>query len=642
MCGIAGFLSQTEPPSNRQSAVRKMCDGMVHRGPDDSGLISSEEATLGMRRLAIFDPSNGRQPMASPDGRFHLVFNGAIYNFRELRPECELRGWRFHTQCDTEVLLALLTQLGEKAIPQLRGMFAFALWDAHRHTLLAARDAFGQKPLLFHAEADGTLLFASESRALFLSGHVDRRLDPLAAADFLRWQSIPAPRTLHSTVHALRPGGLLLWNQSRLTVSSWWSPIDALGLDPYASRRDVPHADTFASLRRQLRTRLDDSIRAHIIADVPVGAFLSGGLDSAVIVALMARHLGPSLKTFSIGFEETGWSEASEAEATARHVGVEHHSHLLTGKEVADDLPAILADLDQPTGDGINTYYVARAARQGGVTVALSGLGSDELFGGYPSFRNLPRVARLAPWWMRLPARLQRSICSVLERGNTTTRKLATSLQAAGSPASLALAQRAVLSEREISQVLAPGHPSLRESHPAESSLTSAWTGLVALGGARYPLATLASLAETCGYMADVLLRDADEFSMRHSLELRVPFVDRPLAEWVWAQHQDVIYPAGAPPKAHLAAACADLLPPDLLNRKKRGFSLPFPRWLRGPLRPFMEETLAPASVGRSGLFAREMPGNLWRAFLAGRDDRAWSRVWSLAVLVHQANRSLT
>lgn len=639
MCGIAGFLSGVISPAFRQEAVQKMCDAMAHRGPDDAGLITAEEATLGMRRLAIFDPAHGRQPMASPDGRYHLVFNGAIYNFRELRAECEGRGWRFRTQCDTEVLLALLSQQGEQAIPRLRGMFAFALWDATQHSLIAARDAFGQKPF-FYAASNGALLFASESRALLLSGHVERRLDPLAATEFLRWQSIPAPRTLHVAVRALRPGGLLRWREGRVTTSTWWSPIDALGLDPYAASAEVPRASSVEALRRQLRERLDDSIKAHIIADVPVGAFLSGGLDSAVIVAMMARHLGSSLKTFSMGFEEEGWSEAREAEETARHVGVEHYTHVLTGREVADDVESILAGLDQPTGDGLNTYYVARTARLGGITVGLSGLGSDEFFGGYPSFTNLPRLARLAPWWTRLPESVQRAICSVLESGNTSTRKLATSLRAAASPASLALAQRAVLSEQEIASVLSPGRLQRAEAHPIETMLNSAWMAMAAKDPAVQPWVTLASLAEACGYMVDVLLRDADEFSMRHSLELRVPFVDRPLAEWVWAQHPDLMYHASSTPKGHLAAACADLLPPRLLSRRKRGFSLPFPRWLRGPLRPFMDATMAPGSAGKSGLFAKEAPGRLWQTFINGRDDRAWSRVWSLAVLIHLANRT--
>ena len=613
MCGIAGFVSLRHSPAAREAALGRMLAAQAHRGPDDSGLVSQGPASIGMRRLAIFDPANGRQPMVSPDGRHHLVFNGAIYNFRELRPGYAQRGWEFKTECDTEVLLAALALDGPAVLPSLRGMFGFALWDAKEQTLLLARDALGIKPLLYHADAAGPLLFASESRPLLASRHVPADLDPAAAGDFLRWQSVPAPRTLHAGIRALRPGEKLLLRPGRPPeVSAWWIPSHALA----AARPRPglpPPAATVAALRSELRARLDDSIQAHLAADVPVGAFLSGGLDSAVVTALMARHLG-----------------------------VGHHIHVLTGKEVAGDLENILARLDQPTGDGLNTYYASRAARAGGVTVALSGLGADELFGGYPSFRRLPRLARWSSAWLALPRPLRTAALAALERGGTSARKLASNLRVSAAPAALALAQRRVLSDTEVSRVLAPSLGAASPAHPATAELAAAWTELLGARGADFPAphALLASLAETRGYMADLLLRDSDEFSMRHSLELRVPFVDLPLVEWAWAQNTALLHPPGSAPKAHLAAACADLLPPDLLARKKRGFTLPFARWLRGPLRPFMEDTFSSASATRSGLFDPYYPGRLWRAYRDGGDDRAWSRVWSLAILIHLANRS--
>ena len=638
MCGIAGFISFRHAPAAREAALARMLAVQVHRGPDASGSVTSGPASLGMRRLAIFDPANGHQPMVSPDGRHHLVFNGAIYNFRALRPDLAARGWVFHTDCDTEVLLAALALDGAAALPRLRGMFAFALWDARDRTLLLARDALGQKPLLYHADSAGTLLFASESRALLSSRHVPADLDPAAAADFLRWQSIPAPRTLHIGIRSLRPGEYLRWQEGRTEVSTWWTPARALAADL------GPPAPDVVTLRSELRTRLDDTIQAHLAADVPVGAFLSGGLDSAVVAALMARHTGAKLKTFSIGFEEAAWSELKEAAATARHLGVDHHPHIITGETVATDLNNILANLDQPTGDGLNTYYAARAARAGGVTVALSGLGADELFGGYPSFRRLPQLARLLPMWQKLPAPLRRLGLATLAAGDTAARKLGTIL-GADSPYALALLQRTVIGADSVARLLAPSASaalaSASKEHPATSSLAVAWTA--ALGsrpaGAAPPYTLLASLAETTGYMSDLLLRDSDEFSMRHSLELRMPFVDMPLVEWAWAQNPALLYPRDAAPKAHLAAACADLLPPALRTRAKRGFTLPFSQWLRGPLRPFMEETLGSASAARSGLFDPYVPGQLWRAFRDGRDDRDWSRIWSLAILVYIANR---
>ena len=649
MCGIAGFVSLRHSPNVREAALGRMLAAQHHRGPDDSGQVSSGPATIGMRRLAIFDPANGRQPMVSPDGRHHLVFNGAIYNFRELRPDYAARGWVFRTECDTELLLAALSLDGPAVLPRLRGMFAFALWDAVERTLLLARDALGIKPLLYHHDAAGPFLFASEVRPLLASKHVPADLDPAAAADFLRWLAIPSPRTIHAGIRALRPGEQLLLRDTRATVSAWWTPASVFSA-PAASR--PPAATSIPELRTQLRAKLDDTIQAHLAADVPVGAFLSGGLDSSVVCALMARHVGANLKTFTLGFEEAGFSEAAEAAATARHLGVEHHVHTLTGAAVAADLDKILVGLDQPTGDGLNTYYASKIARLGGVTVALSGLGSDELFGGYPSFRRLPKLGKWLPAWRRLPRPLQKLAFGSLDAGPTSARKLAATLRLATAhpePAALALAQRSVFPDTTIAQLLAPGAAagtstaSAPAAHPAEAELVAAWSAILAARPAgaadSAAWAALAGLAETRGYMADVLLRDSDEFSMAHSLELRTPFVDLPLAEWTWAQDPALLFAPGLAPKAHLAAACADLLPPALLERKKRGFTLPFAKWLRGPLRPFMEETLGSVSAARSGLFDPYVPGRLWRAFRDGSDDRAWSRVWSLALLIHVANR---
>lgn len=638
MCGIAGFFSRRHAPREREEAVARMLSAQAHRGPDDSTRATVGDATFGMRRLAIFDPANGRQPMVTPDGRHHLVFNGAIYNFRELRPEFAARGWSFRTECDTEVLLAALALDGEAALPRLRGMFAFAFWDSVTGTLLAARDPFGIKPLLYHHAEDGALLLASEVRPLLLSRHVPDDIDRDAVATYLGRLSIPAPRTLHRAVRALRPGERLRWQAGRLELIQWWTPARALTAAGRPAR--APDAPTLVT---GLRAQLEDAVRAHLAADVPVGAFLSGGLDSAVVVALMARlGEGSRLKTFSIGFAEEGYSEAAEAAATARHLGVEHHAHTLTGAAVAADLDKILGALDAPTGDGINTYYAARVARLGGVTVALSGLGADELFGGYPSFQQLAALGPRLPAWRATPAPLRRLALAVLNRGPGSAPRLAAALTSAASasPAALALDRRRVFSDAEIAGLLTPADLPTT-AHPAEEELSAAWD--ILRGSIDHPTgptwASLAGLAEIRGYMAELLLRDSDEFAMRHSLELRTPFVDLPLAAWTWAQDPALLHTPGLAPKARLAAACADLLPPDLLARRKRGFTLPMASWLRGPLRPFMEETLGSASVGRSGLFDPYHAGRLWRAYRDGGDDRAWSRLWSLAVLVHLVNR---
>ena len=423
MCGIAGWVDPATAPVLRSDAVTRMCAAMQHRGPDDDGMVSRGAATLGMRRLAIFDPANGHQPMRTPDGRFTLIFNGAIYNFRALRDELAAAGWAFRTNCDTEVLLAAYAQWGERCLARLRGMFAFAAWDEREQTLFLARDPFGIKPLYYRH--DGTrLLFASELNALLASGAFSAEIDPLSVADYLAWFAVPAPRTIYRDVFSLRPGECATFCAGRLDIRSAWS-FRAIqdGTKPCATREEFTG---------ELRARLDDTIRAHIVADVPVGAFLSGGLDSAVVAGLMTRATGAQLKTFSIVFDESDYSEAAQAEATARHFGTDHHPTRLTGAQVAGDLDALLAALDQPTGDGLNTYYVSRAARAGGVTVALSGLGGDELFGGYPSFRDVPRLARWLPLWRSLPTVVQGAVLARLRRGDTRGRKLADFLDFAG------------------------------------------------------------------------------------------------------------------------------------------------------------------------------------------------------------------
>lgn len=602
-----------------------MVERMRHRGPDDHGVASWNEATLGMSRLAIFDPAHGRQPMSSPDGRWHLVFNGAIYNFRSLRAELAV-AHAFKTECDTEVLLAALMAWGTGALPRLRGMFAFALWDDQEHTLLLARDSFGIKPLYVHSRSDGRLLFASELNALLASGHVPAEIDPLAVGDYLSWLAVPAPRTIYRSVFSLRPGEYAQWSDGKLTVKTYDPPGSLLTLPP-----GISSARSHAEFTIGLRAQLEDTVRAHVVADVPVGAFLSGGLDSTALVALMTKLGGAQLKTFSIGFEDAGYSEAEIAAANARHLGSDHHASVLTGERVAADLDTLIAGLDQPTGDGINTYYASQAARAGGVTVALSGLGADELFGGYSSLRNTFRLARLLPIWHVVPPPIRETFLARWDRGDTRSRKLADTLRHASSPTALALLQRRVFGETTRRSLLAPGVADAYSPHPEEAVLAAELSDA--------DLFSIAGMADLRGYMTDVLLRDSDTMSMRHSLELRVPFVDRPFVNWVCAQPARFKH-TPARPKSALADALKDLLPPGLLKHKKRGFVLPYAVWMRGPLKPFLEDTFSVASIERSGLFNAAAVQSHWRQFLAGNDTLEWSRVWSLAILIAFVNRA--
>jgi asparagine synthase (glutamine-hydrolysing) len=626
MCGIAGLISSSLSSEQRQLSVQRMCDAMQHRGPDDQGMINRGPATLGMRRLAIIDPAGGHQPMTSACGRFHLVFNGCIYNHVELRGELSAGGYPFRSKCDTEVLLAAFARWGENCLRRLRGMFAFAVWDDAEQCLFLARDAFGIKPLYYeHNGAGGRFAFASELNALLAAGE-RRDIDPKSVSEYLAYFAVPAPCTIYRGIANLCPGQCARISGASVEVRRWWR-FPAADASANACR-------TRQEFESELRARLADTVQAHRIADVPVGAFLSGGLDSSGIVALMNRAGAARLKTFSIVFEEADYSEAGPARLAATALGTEHHETLLTGRQVADDLDRLLQVFDQPTGDGINTYYVSKAARAGGVTVALSGLGGDELFGGYPSFRDLPRIAQWLPLWQRLPLSLRGAFARHLASGGVRRRKLADFLLHARNLGELCSLQRRVFSTTLGHSLLrfdvreALGAVAIR--HPVTDELSAE------LAGADF-FQTI-SAWELRTYMADVLLRDSDVMSMAHSLELRVPFIDAPLIEWLWAQPA-CFKTGGGPVKSSLADGLRGLLPDEIRLRKKRGFTLPFAVWMRKELRPFLEDTFTAGSIDRTGLLESASVRSYWQGFLAGNDNREWSRVWSLAILIAFINR---
>jgi len=633
MCGIAGFISAEAGEEELERAVARMCKTMWHRGPDDEGRVVRQGAALGMRRLAIFDPAHGKQPMATPDGRYWLVLNGAIVNHPELRQELVARGHAFRSECDTEVLLAAYTEWGAGCLRRLRGMFAFSVWDTRERVLFAARDALGIKPLYYARRPSGGLLFASELRALVASGQVACEVDPAAVGEYLAWAAVPAPRTIYSGCAALLPGHALYCDRlGRVRTEAWWQfpEVDSgkgSGRNRTGAKVDAAAREAF---RRELRDRLEEVARLYARSDVSLGAFLSGGLDSSACVALL-RHTGAQqLKTFSIVFDEAGYSEESAAKVTAQALGTEHHELRLSGARLAADLPKILGCFDQPGGDGVNTYYASLAAKEGGVTVAVSGLGGDELFGGYPSFKDVPKLARWLPRWRILPTRLRQLIVARLRgRADMRSRLLGDWLGTGRDIHELASMRRRSFAETQRLALLAPEARRRAERlgllHPLIDSLP------LELGGADD--FQIISAWELRSYMSDILLRDSDSFSMAHSLELRVPLIDSGLVEWVWAQPTALKYDPRVT-KWGLAEATRNLLPSDILERKKQGFSLPFPLWMRGPLRPFLEECFSAKSVGECPWLTGPVVRAMWAHFIKGNDSRAWSRLWSLAMLI--------
>ena len=628
MCGIAGGVFWSDSPSGDPSAVvSAMVAQLSHRGPDGRGVHSAvasggrrQSVVLGHTRLAILDLSDaGSQPMQSRASGACITYNGETYNFRNLRSELERGGIRFDTQTDTEVVLSGYEAWGRDVLRRLRGMFAFALWDPAENRLLLARDRLGIKPLYYY-RGEHCLLFASEVRALLASGLVPRRLDGTALWQYLGYQSLPAPRTIIDGVRALEPGHWMsVGVNGTVAQGEYWNMLAAARRPADVSPRDA---------RARIGALLRDSVAAHMVSDVPVGAFLSGGIDSSAVVALM-REAGHQPRTFSVGFDEPAFDESSHAELVARRFGAEHTHVALRGDDLLDRLPDALAAMDQPTGDGVNTYIVSGAVAERGMKVALSGLGGDELFGGYPSFARLARVADLTRMWGKSPDVLRTAAAGAVRAlggSSVQAAKAAAVVESDGSVASMFPLTRQLFSVEQRSALV--------DARLLERvDRTDFYDRLLADAYDRAPEAGLfaqISFAESRTYMHDVLLRDTDQMSMAHSLEVRVPLVDHLLVDDVMALPDGAKRPNGTP-KRLLVEALEGLLPDEIVHRPKQGFTLPFDPWMRGPLRSFCERRLA--ALGERHVVKPREIQRVWRSFLDGGKDVSWSRLWTLVVL---------
>ena len=624
MCGIAGLVVSAGDGVDAHAALTRMGDALAHRGPNGQGLFRSQDGRVGLvnRRLAVVDLSAAAaMPMCNPSRTVWITYNGEIYNAAALRAELTARGAQFSSTSDTEVILHGYEVWGEGVVERLRGMFAFAIYDARQwpggvQRLLLARDRLGIKPLYYSARP-GSLVFASEVKALQASGLVSAGLSPAGVVGFLLLGSVPAPVTIYEGMHALEPGAMLRleadWTTSRLNVRRYWAP--PLPGDPTGATRDPVG---------EVRALLEDAVRSHLVSDVPLGAFLSGGLDSSSVVALMREATTGPLRTCSMVFEEAGYSEAPYARAMARAVGAEHHERVITAEEAQKELERVLAAMDQPTIDGVNTYFVAQTAREAGLTVALSGLGGDELFGGYPNtFQGVPRVWRAIRAVHSVPggARLVRAGLRAAASGSRWA-KVADGLARPASAAGAYLTCRGLFAPSEVRALVGP------ELWAAATEVLDPLRAIGEAGGAdTSDLFGWVSRAELGRYTHDQLLRDTDVMSMAHGLEVRVPFLDHVLVERVLrlpsAAHRN-----GDRPKALLLAALGERLPEVVrAPRPKQGFTFPFARWLRGPLR----ERCAEWTLELTGLLRPEGVAAVQQAWAAGRAH--WSRPWALAAL---------
>ena len=575
MCGINGLLrlSPAAPPLDREELLRTR-ERMAVRGPDGAGdwLSPDGRAALASRRLAILDLSAaGAQPMASADGRLHAVLNGEIYNFRELRAALEREGRRFRSQSDTEVLLALYAREGAAMLRRLRGMFGLALWDEAEQTLLLARDPLGIKPLYYAVEG-GVLRFASQVKALEAGGAVSRGVEPAGLAGFLLWGSVPEPWTIRRGVRALPAGHRLRVRDGRIE-----------GPEPFAVE---PAPEPEADGAGDAAAALADSVRAHLVSDVPVAVFLSAGLDSTLVAALARRAAPEPPTTFTLRFDVLAGTERDEgplAAEVARRLGTLHVERSVRREDFLDLWPAALDAMDQPAIDGFNVFLVSKAAHEAGIKVALSGLGGDELFGGYSSFADVPRLQRQARRARRVPG-LPSLWPAVARRAFGGRPKIAGALRHGGTLPGAYFLRRALYLPEELPALL--GADAAAEGLAAYDPVADAARNLAAGNGHAGAWLAVQRL-ETRHYLRNQLLRDADWAAMAHSLELRVPLVDA----WLLARFAALGFePARSLGKRELVRRAAPELPEAVFHRAKTGFYVPVVPWLaaggEGPAAP--------------------------------------------------------
>lgn len=613
MCGIAG-IHGLERLADPEAVVRLMTGAIAHRGPDAEGVLRRGNSILGHRRLSIIDlTAASNQPFVSADGRYAIAFNGEIYNYRELRRQLD-GPWR--TGSDTEVLLAAYARWGMECLPRLHGMFAFAVHDAATDELFIARDRMGIKPLYWYQD-DHHLLFASELRALLATGLVPRRLDADALVDHLRYQTVHEPGTIIQGVRMLEAGHWLRISDQEVATGRWYDLVRSV----HAEAAQMPPD----RVRLEVRDRLSRAVEKRLVSDVPFGAFLSGGIDSSAVVGLMAQASAQPVHTFSVVFDEEAFSEERYARIVANRFRTEHTAIRLAPEDMLRHLPDALASMDHPSADGPNTYVVSKVTKQAGITMALSGLGGDELFAGYPVFTRT-----LALWNRRWITQFPRGLRGLAARAVSLARP---SIASDKLGELLRLPTFSVDDTFPVSRLTQTDGRLLRLLRRPALPANRVHDVMVNLlrkdGGEALPFLSQVTLGELSTYLRNVLLRDTDQMSMAHALEVRVPFLDHDLVEFVLGVSDRTKHPHS--PKQLLVESLGDLLPREIVDRPKMGFTLPWELWMRHELKEFCETRIA--RLGGRDDFRPGAVDALWRRFMKGDPQVNWSRLWSLVVL---------
>jgi asparagine synthase (glutamine-hydrolysing) len=607
MCGIAGIYGMSDQRA-AELTIQRMNDKIAHRGPDDQGIFVDEKIALGHRRLAILDLSPaGHQPMQSADGNLELIFNGEIYNY------LEINNYPFRTNSDSEVILAAYQNYGKNCVHHFNGMFAIAIWDKTKKELFIARDRLGIKPI-YYFRKDNLLLFSSEVRSLLVSGIIPKKINTEAIGEYFTYQTVHAPETIVKDVLMLMPGHHMTVSESGVSIQKYW--------DVVANRSNQSNGKSYQEVCVDVRTLFEAAVKRRLISDVPFGAFLSGGIDSSAVVGLMSKVQSQPVKTFNISFDESEFGEAKYAQLIAKKFNTDHHELLLKPDDFLKQLPLALKAIDHPSGDGPNSYVVSKMTRENGITMALSGLGGDELFAGYPVFNRALRVQK-NEWLWNLPGPMRSTIGTLIEKikPGITGIKLKQLLETA-SPGveNIFPIARQTLPPSYIAQLLnIPTFPDKVQQIIEAALQNSGKIGIL----------SQVSVAEISTYMQNILLRDTDQMSMASALEVRVPFLDYQLVEYVIGindAYKNPVYP-----KKLLVESLGDLLPDEIVHRKKMGFSFPWKNWLQSELRSFCDERIQ-SLAKRPFMNGNELLSR-WNRFLKDDPGVRWPEMWTSVVL---------
>ena len=608
MCGIAGIIGLRDK-GDATTKIKRLANALAHRGPDAEGFFIDDRVALAHRRLSIIDLSEtANQPLFDVTGRYCIILNGEIYNYREVKSS--FSEYPFRTESDTEVVLAAYVEHGTDCLSLLNGMFALAIWDSERRELFVARDRLGVKPLYYSQTADGVFVFASEIRAILDSELIPRHLSKNGLYEYLMYQSVYSPRTIVENIFQLPAGEFGLFRDSKFEKWPFWQ------IDKTTAYVDIDESE----VKKNVKDLLLRSVERRMVSDVRLGAFLSGGIDSSAVVALMSEVSEQPIDTFSVFFGEREFDESRYSNLIAQKYNTRHTGVVITPGDLLAELPSALKAVDSPSGDGINTYVVSKATKRSGLKVALSGLGGDELFAGYPNFLRWLKLKKGI--YPNIPTTMRKSLAFALSASKRSkAHRSADILRAKGSDISdIYYVLRQVMSKKIVDDLSMFD----KSDNDVEDLLRERASSIDG-----FPLFSQFTIAELLGYTQNVLLKDTDQFSMASALEVREPFFDYELVEYVLRIPDKIKFPKY--PKSLLVESIAPMLPDEIVHRKKMGFVFPWEKWMRNELKVFCRSSLC--NLAERGIVDGGKLMSKWDSFLNYRDGVLSSHLWHMVVL---------